>query len=246
MILKLQTPCEADPRPIVWKITRALCRLAASSLLDLKVFGVENVPARGGALVVCNHQSYLDPIVLTAKVRRPLQFMGKEELFTAGPRRERLIRALGAFPVRQGACDLRAVREAIARLQAGRLVNIFPEGARTPDGEIGKIQEGIALIDRRAHVPLIPAVIVGAYEAWPIHRRFPRPWPVRVQFGPPMQVADLSPEQITTLVDRTLKRMFEELRGRERKRPLFSEALMRVESPLSRDSTPRRDKRRAG
>src|SRR3954471_8289938 len=188
MILKLPTPVEADPRPIVWKITRALCRLGASAFLDLKVFGVENVPARGGALVVCNHQSYLDPVVLSAKVRRPLCFMGKKELFEGPPACTRLLRALGAFPVHQGQRDLHAVREAIARLRAGQLVNIFPEGARTPDGEIGKIQEGIALIDRYAQVPLVPAVIAGAYAAWPIHRRFPRPWPIRVHFGPPMDV----------------------------------------------------------
>ncbi len=208
-----QSPSVPGPQPVVWQIGRSLCRLVAAALFDLKVSGLENLPKRGGALVVCNHQSYLDPVVLSAKVRRPLHFMGKEELFEGPPVCARLLRALGAFPVHQGQRDLHAVREAIARLGAGQLVNIFPEGARTPDGEIGTIQEGIALIDRRAHVPLVPAVIAGAYEAWPIHRRFPRPWPIRVQFGPPMEVADLTPRQITAVVDQTLRRMFAELRA---------------------------------
>jgi 1-acyl-sn-glycerol-3-phosphate acyltransferase len=210
-----QTPSVPGPQPVVWQIGRSFCRLVATSLFDLKVSGLENLPKRGGALVVCNHQSYLDPIVLSAKVRRPLCFMGKEELFSA-PVWDRLFRALGAFPVRQNRRDLHAVREAIARLRAGQLVNIFPEGARTPDGQIGKIQEGIALIDRHAQVPLVPGVITGAYEAWPIHRRFPRPWPVRVHFGPPMDVADLTPRQITAMVDQTLRRMFAELCARTR------------------------------
>ena len=205
------TPSVPGPQPVVWQIGRSVCRLAATAFFDLKVSGLNNLPQRGGALVVCNHQSYLDPVVLSAKVRRPLCFMGKEELFSI-PIYDRLFRALGAFPVHQGQRDLRAVREAIARLRAGQLVNIFPEGARSPDGEIGKIQEGIALIDRHAHVPLVPAVITGAYEAWPIHRRFPRPWPIRVRFGPPMEVADLTPREITAVVDQTLRRMLAELR----------------------------------
>jgi 1-acyl-sn-glycerol-3-phosphate acyltransferase len=209
-----QTPGIPGLQPVVWQTGRSLCRLVASAFFDLKVSGLENLPKCGGALVVCNHQSVLDPVVLSAKVRRPLHFMGKEELFKVSPACTWLLRALGAFPVCQNKRDLHAVREAIARLRAGQLVNIFPEGARTPDGEIGEIQEGIALIARRAHVPLIPAVIAGAYEAWPIHRRSPRPWPVRVQFGPAMDVADMTPKQITLLVDRTLRRMFAELRSR--------------------------------
>jgi 1-acyl-sn-glycerol-3-phosphate acyltransferase len=204
------------PNPIVWKIGRSLCRLVATSLFDLKVTGLQHIPAAGGALVVCNHQSCLDPVVLSARVRRPICFMGKHELFDASPAIDWLLRALGAFPVHQGQRDLHAVREAIARLESGQLVNIFPEGARTPDGNIGKIEQGIALIDRRAHVPLIPAVIVGAYKAWPIHRRFPRLRPIRVQFGPPMEVADMTPQQITEVVDRTLRRMFADLTSKQR------------------------------
>jgi 1-acyl-sn-glycerol-3-phosphate acyltransferase len=206
------------PQPIVWKIGRSLCRLLGTCLFDLKVRGLQHIPPAGGALIVCNHQSCLDPVVLSARVRRPINFMGRHQLFDASPFYDWLLRALGAFPVHQGRRDLRAVREAIARLDAGRLVNVFPEGARTLDGNIRKIEQGFALIDRRAHVPLIPAVIAGAYEAWPIHHRFPRLRPIRVQFGPPMQVADMTPQQITAVVDQTLRRMFADLRRRRRGR----------------------------
>jgi 1-acyl-sn-glycerol-3-phosphate acyltransferase len=105
------------------------------------------------------------------------------------------------------------VRQSIRRLREGWLLNIYPEGARTPDGEIGRIERGIALIDRRSHVPVIPAVIVGTFAAWPIHRQFPRPGQVRIRFGPPMNLASLDGDQIVAMVDRTLRRMFDEMRG---------------------------------
>ena len=155
-------------------------------MFDLKVDGLEHIPPQGGAIIACNHQSYLDPILMNVRLRRPLSYIAKSELFQ-NPLMNALLRAVGAFPVHQGQGDVGAMRRSIQRLREGWLLNIYPEGARTPDGEIGEIQRGIALIDRRAHVPVIPAVIVGAFEAWPIFRCFPRTHPVRIRFGPAMQ-----------------------------------------------------------
>ena len=184
-------------------------------LFDLKVYGLKNIPRRGGALIVCNHQSYLDPIVMNVRLRRPLSYMAKAELFQITPLFAGLLRSVGAFPVIQGAGDVGAVRQSIRRLRQGRLLNLYPEGARTPDGEIGRIEKGVALIDRRAHVPVIPAIIIGAYEAWPCNRTFPRSWPVRIEFGPAMNLADLEADQIVQKVDCTLRTMFNQLRGQD-------------------------------
>jgi 1-acyl-sn-glycerol-3-phosphate acyltransferase len=200
-------------RLFLWKCAQAIARILTTSLFDLKVYGLENIPAHGGALIVSNHQSYLDPIVLGARLRRPLSYIAKEELFEVTPAFTWMLRSLGAFPVHQGHADVHALKESIERLHEGYLLNIFPEGERTPDGKIGKIEKGIALIDRRAHVPVVPAVIVGAFEAWPINRRFPKPWPIRVQFGAPMDLADMKSPEILVTIDRTLRKMFDELRA---------------------------------
>ena len=125
-----------------------------------------------------------------------------------------LLRALNTFPVRQGRGDVGAVKETIRRLEEGHLLNIFPEGQRTFDGEIGPLQRGVTLIVHRARVPIIPAVIVGSFEAWPIQRSVFRPYPVRVEFGPPMEVAGLTSAEIVETIDRTLRAMFADLRGR--------------------------------
>ena len=74
-------------------------------------------------------------------------------------------------------------------------------------------EKGVALVVRRARVPVVPAVIVGSFEAWPRHRQFPRPSPIRVRYGPPMHFDGLEADQIVATIDSTLRRMFEELRG---------------------------------
>jgi len=112
---------------------------------DLKVYGRHYVPPTGGVLLVSNHQSFLDPIVLSSAVDRTLSYLAKSELF-----RTRLfgglLRSLNAFPVEQGAGDIGAVKEAIARLQEGHLLNVFPEGSRTDDGEMARLEKGVALV----------------------------------------------------------------------------------------------------
>jgi 1-acyl-sn-glycerol-3-phosphate acyltransferase len=199
-------------RQLVWKSLQSLARILGTVLFDLKVDGLEHIPASGGAIIACNHQSYLDPILMNVRLRRPLSYIAKAELFET-PFMNWLLREVGAFPVHQGAGDVAAVRQSIQRLREGWLLNIFPEGARTPNGEIGPMERGIALIDRRAHVPVIPAVIVGTFEAWPLFRRFPKTGPVRIRFGPAMNLADMNSQQIVATVDSTLRTMFDQLRG---------------------------------
>lgn len=119
-----------------------------------------------------------------------------------------------AFPVRQGAGDVGAVRETIQRLREGHLLNIYPEGARTSDGRIAALQKGVALIIRRAKVPVIPTAVIGSYQAWRMGRRWCRPWPIRVEYGPPMHLHDRDADEILATIDETLRRMVCRLRGR--------------------------------
>jgi 1-acyl-sn-glycerol-3-phosphate acyltransferase len=200
-----------------WKAAQALCRILTTLMFDLKAYGVENVPPRGGVLLVSNHQSYLDPVLLGVPIKRPMSYLAKSELFEnkyfGG-----LIRGLNAFPVRQGAGDVGAVKETIKRLAQGHLLNIFPEGTRTEDGQIGKIEPGAALVVRRANVPVVPVVIDGSFEAWPRNKRLFHAHPIRVMYGRPMDVSNLKAAEITKLIDRTLRSMFVELRAKDRPR----------------------------
>ena len=116
-------------------------------------------------------------------------------------------------PVRQGKGDRAAVQGAIERLREGNVLNMYPEGSRSEDGQIAPIQSGAALIVRRAGVPIVPVAIDGTFEAWPKGRALFRAHPVRVVYGPPINVDDLKGEQIVQLIERTLRQMLAELRA---------------------------------
>jgi 1-acyl-sn-glycerol-3-phosphate acyltransferase len=208
-----------DPskRTWFWKAAQAFCRIITTLMFDYKAYGVHNVPMRGGVLLVSNHQSYLDPVLLGVPLRRPMSYLAKSELF-ANKFFGALIRALNAFPVRQGAADVGAVKETIKRLQEGYLLNIFPEGTRSEDGLIGKIESGAALVVRRANVPVVPVVIDGSFDAWPRHAKVFHSHPIRVMYGPPMDVANMKAAEITRVIDRTLRKMFDELRAKDHHR----------------------------
>jgi 1-acyl-sn-glycerol-3-phosphate acyltransferase len=199
--------------PILYKFFRALCRIVTTTMFELKAYGVEHVPATGGALMISNHESYLDPALIGVQVRRNMTFMAKSELFDV-PVFGWVIRRLGAYPVRQGKGDKGAIDETIRKLQEGHLLNIFPEGARTPDGQLGPIQKGVALVVKRAKVPIVPVVIAGSFEAWPRWRPLPVASPVGVLYGPAIDVSGKKADEITQLIDRTFRSMRVDLEAR--------------------------------
>ena len=197
---------------LLYTVGRTLLRPWTQLWFDLKVYGVHHVPRRGGVLIVSNHQSYLDPIILGVKVPRAFSFLAKSELFE-NPHFGWLIRSLNAFPVRQGEGDVGAVKETIRRLQEGHALIVYPEGTRSLSGAIEKIQAGVGLIIRRAGVPVVPAVIDGSYDAWPKERKIFRPHAIRAMYGPALAVEGMKASQIVETIDRTLRSMHAELRA---------------------------------
>lgn len=201
-----------DPtRPsLMWRVLRMPSRFWVSCMWGLKVYHRHHVPRRGGVLLVVNHQSYLDPVLIAVYLQRPMSYLAKSELFT-----NRwfgwLIRSLNAFPVKQGAGDVGAVKETIRRLREGHMLSIFPEGSRTLTGQIGPMQPGASLVVKKAGVPIVPVVIEGSFDAWPKGRKMFRPGSISVMYGPPVDVSGLKASEITGLIDRTLRSMHAEL-----------------------------------
>ncbi|MDG3002171.1 lysophospholipid acyltransferase family protein [Paludisphaera mucosa] len=163
--------------------------------------GWENMPATGGALLVSNHLSYLDVFVLGIGVRRPLNYVARSTLFVPvlGP----FIRSVGGFPIQREGMGASGMKETLRRLRSGGVVTLFPEGTRSPDGELGELKPGIALLVSRAGVPVVPAGVAGTFRAWPRGRLLPRPYPVRVHYGAPILPTDLEglePRAVTALI----------------------------------------------
>jgi 1-acyl-sn-glycerol-3-phosphate acyltransferase len=146
-----------------------------------RVSGKRNLPRSGPALILSNHQSFLDPMLLgIAAYPRALTFLARKELFhnrLFGP----FIRWCGAVPIDQGfgRDGMRAVTD---RLNKGEAVVVFPEGERTTTGDLQPLKPGISLLLRHAQWPIIPTGLAGAYAAWPRSQKLPRPGPL---FLPP-------------------------------------------------------------
>lgn len=138
----------------------ALCRVLLPLLRRWKVEGAENLPREGAVIVIANHQSYWDPVVLGTALRRRVYFMAKEELFRI-PFFGTLIRVLGAFPVKREAYDRRALKVALEHLMRGHVVGIFPEGTRSPSGELLPPQPGAAILALKTGAPVLPVALIG-------------------------------------------------------------------------------------
>ena len=189
-----------------YRSLQVLARILCALLFQIRISGRHHVPVTGGALLVANHQSYLDPVLVGAGVRRRLNYVARSELFGWAPFRW-LIASLDAIPIRSERLGLGGIRESLRRLRRGRLVLIFPEGGRTPDGRMQELRPGFCTLAIRANVPVIPVGIQGAYEAWPRHRKLFRFHRTSVCFGPPIlpeKIRALSEESALELVDRAI------------------------------------------
>jgi len=151
------------------------------------------VPNDGPAILVCNHQSYVDPVVIGTCLNRPCTFVARKSLFKPGWI-DRLLRQLNGIPIDREGSSLDGIRQIIKRLKMGDLVVLFPEGTRTKDGEVQPLKPGIALMARRAKAPVIPMAIDGAFEVLPRTGWLLRPAQVHVTFGAP-----LTPEEVKAM-----------------------------------------------
>ena len=126
----------------------------------INVLGRENIPdMKGGYIIACNHQSYVDPPMVAAVVKGKFSFMAKEELFHKNPFFTFIIKHCGAFPVERGAGDDAPIRTAIESIEKKRIFVIFPEGTRSKDGTIGRMKSGVILIASQANAPILPMCI---------------------------------------------------------------------------------------
>jgi 1-acyl-sn-glycerol-3-phosphate acyltransferase len=172
-----------------------------SAIYGLRATGWRNIPDQGALMLVSNHLSHLDVLVLGILLDRPLNYVARSTLFffPLGL----FIKSLGAFPIQRDGIGAQGLKETFRRLKLGGIVTLFPEGTRTSDGELGELKSGIAMLAAKAKVPILPAAIAGTFEAWPNSRAYPVPHPLRVHFGEviaPEQIKTLKPDELTALI----------------------------------------------
>ncbi len=195
------------PTPNLWyRLARRIFQVTMCAMWRVRVFNRHLEPASGGALYICNHQSYLDPMLMSFALRRPMSYMARASLFRM-PGFRHVIESLNAFPVKRGAADTAALKEATRRLKADGQLVVFAEGTRTTDGRIGPFLPGVAMLARRAAEWTVPVVIDGAFEAWPRSRALPGPGSVAVQYARPIPRDEARSAEPAALLERVRREM---------------------------------------
>jgi 1-acyl-sn-glycerol-3-phosphate acyltransferase len=174
-----------ETRPfLAWHKTLYLFYHALFTLgFSLRMQGQGNMLPDGPALIVANHQSFLDPLIIGLCARRPLVYLARKTLFK-NPYFAAMIRSLNAVPIDQEGIGKEGIRVILEQLSRGRAVVVFPEGERTPHGDMLPLRPGIHLLIKRTRAPIIPIGIAGAFDAWPRRRAYPIPAPLAWPAGP--------------------------------------------------------------
>jgi 1-acyl-sn-glycerol-3-phosphate acyltransferase len=145
-----------------------------------KIIGKKNSRINGRAVVISNHISNWDPLIITVLFKRQIFWMGKSELFKSKIARL-FFKLMKAFPVKRGEGDLAAIRHAFRILREEKLFGIFPEGTRIKGGELSKFEPGTSMIALKNDAPVVPLYIKGKYK---LFRR------MKVIVGEPIRLSD--------------------------------------------------------
>ena len=193
-----------------YRLMRRLVGPILRRYFRIRVTGLERLPRTGPVVLAINHRSMLDPILIGAVMPRPVCFMAKEELFRY-PGLGRLLRWLGAFPVRRGEPDREAIQHALRRLREGQVVGIFPEGTRSVDGRLLTLHGGTALLALKSGAPILPVAITGTERAMPRGAWWPRRVTVEIRVGRLLPVEEGSATGTKARVASTSRRLADSL-----------------------------------
>jgi len=173
-------------RPALYHGVRHPARMILRALTSLDVEGVEHIPREGPFLLLPNHQSIVDPVLVQSVCPREVHSMTKSTQF-ASPLVSWFLVRVGAFPARRYQVDPQSVRMVLRLLESGEGVCVYPEGERSWDGRLQPFRMGTLRLILRSGVPVVPVGIHGTFEFWPRWLSVPQPGaPTGVRFGRPL------------------------------------------------------------
>ena len=198
-----------DHQSLLVRVVALVSRIGSRLVARIQVEGMENVPRSGPVILAVNHISNADPLVIGAwltpalKTRR-IHWLGKREIFDI-PVFGWIAASGGVHPVERGTADVDAFRLATRILEAGSVLLIFPEGTRSPTGELAEAKDGTALLALKTGAQIVPIGVNNADAVWRKGRSLPAPFPrltITVRIGKAFRPTDELP---TDLDRRSLK-----------------------------------------
>ena len=160
----------------------SLSKAIAKTFFGYRVIGAENMIEEGPCIIAANHCSFFDPPLVGVACRRAIHYLARKSLLEwpiLGP----IFPELNVIPVDRKNADRSALMGAIRVVKNGGAVLIFPEGTRSPDGNLQPAQPGIGMIVAKTNAPIVPVRILGSYEAFPKNQKLPRKHSIFVEVG---------------------------------------------------------------
>ena len=177
---------------MAYALLKAILLPLLSLIFRPKVEGLSHVPTNSPAIIASNHLSFSDSIFMPLVIPRRVTFLAKSEYFTGkgikGRATAATFRALGQVPVdRSGGRSSEAALETGLRiLREGKLLGIYPEGTRSPDGRLYRGRTGIARMALESGVPVIPVAMIDTDKIQPPGKKLPKIMQVGIRFGAPL------------------------------------------------------------
>jgi 1-acyl-sn-glycerol-3-phosphate acyltransferase len=204
-----------------WTLVRGLILLFFSIAYRIRRSGAEHIPRSGPIIYVANHQSHYDPPIVGVLVTdRPFSGMARSGLFKSKVLAW-IMRGIGSIELEQGKGDTAAMKAALAELEKGRNVLIYPEGTRTRDGALGEFHRGAILLIKRSGAQVVPVAMEGAFDIWPIGTSIPKlSGRMAVKAAPAIPAHELlanGPDAALEYLKRAIETMRMELRAQMRR-----------------------------
>jgi 1-acyl-sn-glycerol-3-phosphate acyltransferase len=184
-------------------------RLIFATYFRWRVIGAANVPATGPVILASNHASYIDPPLIGAGLPRDINYLARESLFRQ-PFLGWALPRVNVVPVDRDGAGAKGLKQILDRLLGGAAIILFPEGTRSPDGNLLPARAGIGLTVIKSNAPVVPVRVFGTFEAYGRHQKFPKPRRVAVVYGKPMDFAALRAEAKACSKDR-LKEIYQQV-----------------------------------
>lgn len=166
-----------------------LSRLLAKLFYGFRIIHRERVLQTGPVILATNHQSFLDPPLAGNAADRAIFFLAKKSLMDV-PILRWLLPKLNVIPVNLEGGDRSALKALIRILSAGECALVFPEGTRTPDGNLQPAQPGLGLVIAKTRAPVVPMRIFGAFDVWPIHGKLRLRGRITIVVGEPIYFSE--------------------------------------------------------
>lgn len=175
-----------------WLLKNGVLGPLISTVFRPTIEGAHHVPAEGPVIVVCNHLSFVDSIFLPLAVPRRMSYLAKSDYFTGTGLRGAIVRwfftSAGQLPIDRagGKASEASLNTGLQVLSEGRVLGLYPEGTRSPDGRLYRGRTGVARMVLEAHVPVIPAAVIGTDKVMALGQKLPKVAKVSVRIGEPL------------------------------------------------------------